>query len=447
MVRAAGPLVGTHAALLAVYDLASRPGLTLVFLVLSFGAWWWAARRVETWNGSAGLLGVAILLRLLLLPLPPSLSDDTLRYVWDGRVVSAGFDPYRLAPESETLSPLRDELWQRMPHKHVPTVYPPLALGFFTLASQLPIPLLAVKALLTLAELAGCWLLIRLARRLGLPAGRTVWYAWNPLAVMEVAGMGHVDALLVAGSVAAVLLLLRPADGRGAWSAVGAAAAAAGGVLGKLLPVIALPMWARQSGRPLVFLATAGAILAAALLPVAIASGGVPPGLTTYGVSWEWNGPLYEPLWRVIDTAGLVPQIKAGLDWLEATSGDYQALDPVYPLVYPQLLAKLILLGMLGCFVLASLWQRHPVLGSGRLFAGLMLSMATLYPWYLLVLLPWAALCRQRAWLALSALVQLAYVPQLFGLSYWPWFYLAIWGPFFLLLARERWSIDGEAAR
>ena len=41
-------------------------------------------------------------------------------------------------------------------------------------------------------------LLLGLARRRGLPEATVVWYAWNPLVALEIAGMGHVDALGVA---------------------------------------------------------------------------------------------------------------------------------------------------------------------------------------------------------------------------------------------------------
>lgn len=424
-----------HGALLAVFDLAARPRITVLLLVAAFVAWGWAARRLESTRSEALVLGVAIILRLLLLPLPPTLSDDTLRYVWDGRVTAAGFNPYLHPPESETLAPLRDPLWDRMPHKHVPTVYPPLALGIFTVAGQLPTPLVTVKVLLTAVELLGCWLLLRLVAHLGLPAGRALWYCWNPLATMEIAGMGHVDALLVTAGIATVYALVRGRPGM-------AGLAAAAGVLGKLLPLVALPMWARQSGRPWVFLATVGAVLLVTLGPVFVSVQGVPPGLVTYGVSWEFNGALYEPLWRGIDHLDLVPTIKRGLDRLKDLTGLHEALNPVYHYVYPQFLAKLLLAGLFGLVALRSLFDTDPILGSGRLFAGLMLTVATLYPWYLLILLPWAALCRHRAWLTLSALLQLAYVPQLLGIDHWPWIYAMLWIPFFVLWIPSRWSID-----
>lgn len=156
------------------------------------------------------ILLVALLIRLSLLALPPTLSDDALRYLWDGRVAAAGFNPYREAPDSPRLAPLRDELWHRLPHRAVPTVYPPLALSAFSIAARFPVPLPIWKVLACAADLGACALLLALARRFGLPEARAAWYAWNPLVVLEVAGMGHVDALGAAACIAAVWALTIP---------------------------------------------------------------------------------------------------------------------------------------------------------------------------------------------------------------------------------------------
>ncbi|HEY9423055.1 MAG TPA: hypothetical protein VIW92_16705, partial [Thermoanaerobaculia bacterium] len=183
--------------MLLVFDLAHRLALTLTLLGAAFLGLLYMARRLEAASVSAGgaiLLG-ALLLRLPLLPLPPTLSDDVLRYLWDGKVAAAGLNPYALAPAAEQLVPLRDEAWRRLPHTQVPTVYPPLSVAAFSISSRLPFPMLSWKVIVTAFDLLGCWLLLELARRLGVPEGRTVWYAWNPLVALEVSGMGHVDAL------------------------------------------------------------------------------------------------------------------------------------------------------------------------------------------------------------------------------------------------------------
>jgi hypothetical protein len=411
-----------------VSDLSHRLPLTLALLASGFLWLAFVSRRLETaaLPGRAILLG-SLLLRLPLLLLPLTLSDDALRYLWDGKVALAGLNPYALPPAAPELIPFRDELWQRLPHTEVPTVYPPLSIALFSIASRLPFQgwklLLGWKLLVTAADLGACALLLRLARQRGLPEGRIAWYAWNPLVLLEVSGMGHVDALGVAATVGAVLALTRGKEAlSGMWAAAGA--------LAKILPVAALPMWTRQSGFPL--LGTAAVLIAAAGLPVIAATGGIPPGLLTYGLSWEFNGPVYEPLWRLIDTAGLAPALARGLEALERRTEIWYAWDWIYPYLYPQLLAKLLLAAGMAAAVLRSMRETDPIVGTGRLFGTLLLLSATVYPWYLLWVLPWAALLRQRAWLVLSGLILLSYLAPL-----WPWVFLAIWVPFGLLMIKS----------
>ncbi len=442
MARAAAPLVGLHGVLLGIRDLAAHPVLAAAVLAAAFAALLWGARALAsaaTSNAGAsfgpGILVAAATLRLLLLPLPPSLSDDVLRYVWDGRVAAAGRNPYDLPPDSVELAPLRDPAWERVPHREVPGVYPPLAVTLFSIAARLPHPVAAVKVALAACDLVACALLLRLARRRGLPEARVVAYAWNPLVTLEVAGMGHVDALGVVLAVAAVDLVARERP-----RPLAAALAAAGGVLAKLAPLVTLPTWARRSGAPVAFLGASLGLAALAVGPVVWASGGVPPGLTRYGVSWEFNGPLHEPLWRALDGARTAQAAKAGLDLAKRVTGWHGVWNRFYPYVYPQLLAKLLLaVGFLLFWLLV--WRRGDVVaGTGRLLGGALLCSATFYPWYLLWVLPWAALCGHRAWLAASALVLAAYLPQTVGVSLFPWVHLAIWGPFAVLLAGSRWS-------
>ena len=96
-----------------------------------------------------------------------------------------------------------------------------------------------------MADLLGCLLLIRLARRLGLPRARALLYAWNPLVCLEVAGMGHVDALMSALVVATVYFLVASRTSRIAVAGL----CAAGAVLAKIVPLVALPVWFHAARR------------------------------------------------------------------------------------------------------------------------------------------------------------------------------------------------------
>jgi alpha-1,6-mannosyltransferase len=442
------PLLAVNVALSIASDLAHHLVLTLALLGAAFAWLAWTARWLEASRSSArglssAILAGALLLRLPLLPLPLTLSDDALRYLWDGKVAAAGLNPYALPPAAQPLTFLRDDVWHRLPHREVPTVYPPLSVAAFSIAARLPNPILAWKALVTAADLAACALLLALTRRLGLPPARALWYAWNPLVAIECSGMAHVDALGVAASVATVFCLAGPRCR--SWAAAAAWSAAA--ILAKLAPATALPMWSRWSGHPARMLAAAGALVGAACLPVVAATGGVPPGLRIYAISWEFDGPLFEPLWRLLDAAGAAPRLALLLDAVKRQTGEPTRFNPLYHYLYPQLLAKVVLGLGLVAVVAASLRLAVPreprqiAAATGWLLGAMLLLSATVYPWYVLWVAPWAALCRHTAWRALSGLILLSYLTQRGGVPLMPWVYLSIWVPFGVLLAAgRRWA-------
>ncbi|MGB5813903.1 MAG: hypothetical protein WBH85_10945 [Thermoanaerobaculia bacterium] len=437
---AASLLLVSHLGLLWTFELSSHLLRTFLWLALAFLGLLVADRLLAARSSSvAAILLAAACLRLILLPLPATLSDDIYRYVWDGRVAGAGLNPYFLAPDSPELDDLRDDLWERLPHRQVATVYPPLAMAIFSIAARLPAPTLALKLILSLIDLGSCALLLLLIRRLGVPEHRAIWYAWNPLVTLEIAGMGHVDALGVAALlVVAVALMSRPPR------AVLAGVAAAAAVVAKLVPLVGLPAWARQSGRPWVFVAVAAGLLVVSLVPIVVLTGGVPSGLVAYGVRWEFNGPLFEPLWRLLDQIRAADGVSSLLDWAKTQTGWIGFWNRFYPWNYPQLLSKLILAAGL-LVALGFAWtDRRPIPSMGKIFSCVILFSATVYPWYLVWILPWAAICRHTAWLGLSGLILLSYLPQFTEMPLFPWVYLLIWTPFFLLflLPASRWSID-----
>ncbi len=393
-----------------------------------------------------GVMVVALLLRLLALPLAPSLSDDVHRYLWDGRVAASGANPYRLTPNDPELTGLRDDLWQRTAHRDVATVYPPLALGLFAAASVLPQPLAAYKLALAAVDLIGCLLLLALARRRGSTVAALA-YVWNPLVVIEGAGMGHVDVMGTSLVIACVFLLpARHGSRSGPRRSLAAGAVAALGVLAKLVPFAAVPLWWRtiRRDRPQgrLFAIGAACLLVPATAAVLVRTGGLPPGLVLYALRWEYNGPLHEPLWRLLDVlqldrvaAGLVHVIRLVFGG-EIDEPPWQAL---YSRTYPAFLSRILLLAAGGAAWLR-VWRTGPG-PTGAAFAAfgiVLLASPTLYPWYLTWILPWAALLGVRGVLLLSATLPLAYLPALAGVDYFPWVYGAIWLPPLLLFAVDR---------
>jgi hypothetical protein len=440
------PVLLAALGLLAVHDLTARPWASVAVLAGAVAAFAVVLRRLGAAEPPrSAILGVAALLRLLLLPLPLTLSDDAYRYLWDGRVTAAGRNPYFVAPDDPSLVLWRDERWERIGHREVETVYPPLAVAAFSIAARLPRPVLAWKAMLAIVDLVSCALLLALARARGVPAGRCLAYAWNPLVALEVAGMGHVDALGVMPLVAGALCLIEPAR-RPVRSSAAAGAALGLAILTKLVPVLLVPAWTRAAPRRAPFLLVCASLLIVGVAPFAIGAPGVPPGLGAYAVSWEWNGPLFEPLWRGLDRADAAPWIKDRLDDLKQATGGHDFWNRWYPFVYPQLLAKLVLGAALLVCVAVSVRRSDAVEAAHFVFASVLVLSATVYPWYALWLLPWAGVLWRVPWLALSVSLLASYLPRLLDVPLLPWPFLLIWAPFLIALRLERIAPAPRAA-
>jgi hypothetical protein len=208
------------------------------------------------------VLGVALLLRAIVLPGPAFLSNDINRYIWDGRVQAAGINPYRYAPADPALASLRDD--DVFPFinraETARTIYPPAAQAVFLFVQWISPGRVGIKCAMVAAELVAISALIALLGRAGLPQAQVLIYAWHPLPVWEFAGNGHVDALAVAG--VALALQAAAADRRAI-----AGMALAGAVLAKILPGVLLPaLWRAHGWRfPVAFAAS----IVAAYLPYA----------------------------------------------------------------------------------------------------------------------------------------------------------------------------------
>ena len=72
---------------------------------------------------------------LLILQTIPLLENDFYRYLWEGRVLSNGYNPYIWAPISKELSHIQFNAKQMIGFPSLSTIYPPIALGVFSLMS------------------------------------------------------------------------------------------------------------------------------------------------------------------------------------------------------------------------------------------------------------------------------------------------------------------------
>ncbi len=304
-------------------------------------------------------LALAAAFRLLLLPQAPTLSGDAYRYVWDARLLAHGLSPYLYTPLDPRVAALRDAaVYPHIGWYFEPTLYPPAAQYVYLLTRLLaPDNVIAIKIVMLGFEAVTVVGLMALLRARGQDPARVLIYAWNPLAVVEIAGNGHVDA-----AAAAMIVLALLAQRRGRPGLAGALIGLA--TLFKLFPLALLAALDRRDLRRAV--PAALATVAAGYLPFLLTRATPFGFLGRYAADQEANQWLYVPahLARDVGTRHLLHAL------------------PILALVCAvALLAALRWRGRLDTITAAFL-----------LLLTVLLFSPSMYPWYLLTVLPFVAL-------------------------------------------------------
>jgi alpha-1,6-mannosyltransferase len=201
-----------------------------VYLTAVLFAWRGGSSRLVV----LGIAAVALLMRVPVALAPPYLSSDIYRYIWDGRIEAAGFNPYTHEPVDPRLQALRDQdIFPQIASKQAPTIYPPVAETIFLAVTRVSESVTAMKVTMVAFETVTFAFLARLLAIEGLPTTRVIVYAWHPLPLWEFAGSGHIDAVLIAFCAGALWAARRGRDGL-------SGVFLAGATLTKFYPVVLL---------------------------------------------------------------------------------------------------------------------------------------------------------------------------------------------------------------
>lgn len=214
----------------------------------AFGLYAWITTRTLTKERLVFFLGVAIIARLILLFTFPNLSDDIYRFVWDGRLLNSGVNPFDFLPSHymkegvASIKGIRPALYAELNSPEYFTIYPPVAQVSFYISVWLsPNSIWGsafwMKLLLFASEMGTLFLLYHL------PKGKKniLLYALNPLILIEVMGNLHFEGAMIFFLLLAYFFLLK---NRWELSAIAFALS----IISKLLPLIFLPFLIRRLG-------------------------------------------------------------------------------------------------------------------------------------------------------------------------------------------------------
>lgn len=316
------------------------------------------------------LWGGAILFRLLLLTTTPTLSDDVYRYLWDGHLVTAGISPYQYridAPELDELAiparTLANNRWMASP-------YLPAAHWLFAaIVWLLPAKPFSAQLILILIDLGVALIFGQLLRVWGQPPHRLLWYLWHPLLIIEIAHGAHLDIWMTGLALLALLIAFRPVSPQPARLLSPLFLALA--TLTKILPLFLLPVlfWRWRWRERLLYGAVVAGVLWLAAQPAGWGLSGPLDGtglfgaLRIYAAQWQFNGGLFALL---AATLGETVARQLGLVMPVALAGFVWWWSRKQPLTGQLSLLPVPLLGYLICS-------------------------ATVAPWYLILLVPFAA--------------------------------------------------------
>jgi len=262
------------------------------------------------------LMVIAVLYRLFFILSIPTLSDDYFRFIWDGQLILNSINPFDFLPSEVSVEfPNKAELLAGMNSLNYYTIYPPVAqiiyfLGAWLSPNSILGSIVVMRSFVIAAEVGIIILLPKLLQLLKMNPLNSLWYALNPLVIIELSGNLHFEGIVLFFFLLAVYLLALQKE---KLSAVAWAFAAAT----KLIPIFFLPIILRKLSfkKAALFYSVFGIAFVAlwipfynsTLLPHFLQS------VSLYSKTFEFNASVYYIIraigfeatgWNIIETAG-----------------------------------------------------------------------------------------------------------------------------------------------
>ncbi len=248
-------------------------------------------------------LGVlSVIFRMLFLFAIPNLSQDFYRFIWDGRIILEGFNPYLFTPQSfiaEGVFPVAQaqELYAGMGAlngSHF-TNYPPINQLCFVIAGlfaskSIMGAAMVMRLLIILADVGVFYFGNKLLQHLKLPVYNIFFYFLNPFIIIELTGNLHFEAVMLFFLIWSLYLLHKQK-----W--MFAAVIFAFSVSVKLIPLLFLPLFFQKLGfkKSVVFYSIVGLVIVALFSPF-ISSEFILNYTETVGLwfqNFEFNASIY----------------------------------------------------------------------------------------------------------------------------------------------------------
>ena len=390
-------------------DTFSHPYKSFVAAIILAGlAWMCLIPIFKRWNVSKGkhlwaLVFLGIILRALFFESTPIYEDDWNRYLWDGAVTMQGTNPYEYSPEDtfavkfdapeglkelQVLSVENGNFTTSINNPHLTTIYPPVAMGVFTLAAIIkPFSLDALRGLYLAIELGTLWLLFKTLSAYGREPIWALLYWLNPMLIYSVYNAGHMDILLVPFLIGALYLVKK----HPLWASLALGLAAAV----KIWPLILGPVLLRGHRKSMPVFMGGGLIMgltALILLAPMLLSLDENSGLQAYAGGWQRSSFVFGYL-------------ESGLSFVGENAG------------------HLARLAVAGSLTVLALWLAFKTAADDKVLPTylmiiplcLFLLSPTGYPWYVIWFLPFLPFLPLYGAALLTVMVSLYYTRYAMG--------------------------------
>jgi len=190
------------------YDLSRIDYIKLVSLYVALFILFYKLLKLNGQNFTF-LAVLAFSFRLLFLFSIPNLSQDFYRFLWDGRMILQGFNPYLHTPESFIIngtSPVyqAQELYNGMGILNAShfTNYPPLNQLCFVIAGlfagkSILGSVIVLRLMIIAADFGTLYFGKKLLHKLNIPVNTIFWFILNPFIIIELTGNLHFESVMI----------------------------------------------------------------------------------------------------------------------------------------------------------------------------------------------------------------------------------------------------------
>lgn len=337
---------------------------------------------------------LAILLRVIALFSMPALSDDYLRFIWDGEMILRHLNPYQYTPHdyyvTHNVTPYLQHLYNLMNSPDYHTIYPPVLQGIFTLSALTAgpgdyIPVLVMKLFIFAAELGTMRTLYLLAKNYHIAPRQILWYILNPLIIVELTGNVHFEAILIFFFVCFLYYLQKKKVAAAAvfWMLA---------VCTKMIPLMLAPLIIRQLGwkKSVIFGSIAAVVGILLFIPF---------------FNWHLVKDISASLHLFFHLFEFNASVFYFIRWIGYFYVDYDIIEQATPILTLISFMLILLISFWPArnfsFLEKSLW----------IFSVYFLLSTMVHPWYASILIVLSAVGRFRFPIVFSLLIMLSYYP------------------------------------